>query len=511
HPGFEGKENPFRERAAYQRVLIVSDMDKSGAIPVDQVLATYDDYIALNPKGERVPQLLYKQGEILFNRKDFRRSAAAFDRLVRRYPRDERVKDARLMSSQALFEAGEYDEVERRSRYNLLHLALADAERAKQQELLSLASFKQAESLQAEGRGVAAADRFADLYAEFPGQTIGPHALYSAALAYRDAGRVSESLAALEKILRAHPDSEYAFDAALLSIARHEEDENWGAVEDKLDLARKLRPQAPEVREIAWRLAEGVNAKGGAREAARLYRSYARLYPQDADRVAAGKLRVFAAEYEALPADAPEARLREMLARFDAIQREGGGKAKIDDYHRAALLFRLAERRLAEYEAVRFDKNAEANLARKTKLLDGLTKEYLAIADLGFKDFRAAVGYKLGLLYEDFHDALVGAPAPAELTAPEEVEMYRKLIAEKAAPYKKEAVAAYETLVKQAGESETYDKWIARAQVKLAILAPLEHQPLEMEIVMPGPEMRFFETQAEPDPLREVSTADRLF
>ncbi|MCA9772054.1 MAG: tetratricopeptide repeat protein, partial [Myxococcales bacterium] len=315
HADFEGKPNPYVEKAAYFRVLAVNEIAKTQAVPVELTIQVYGEYIALNPTSERVPQLLFKQGEILYNAKAYARAAEYFDKLATEHPNDSRAKEAHLLATQAFFQAEDYPAVERRARFNLTRLDLTPDEREKQERMVALSMFKEAEQLGAAGDTLAAANRYADLYAEFPGRDVAPNALYNAGLGYRKIGRKSEALAAFETLVRKHETSEFAFDALLLAVAIHEEDDNWRAVEDKLDIAERLAPRRPEVREIGWRLAEWAGTKGTRADAVRLYGRYRQRYPNDVDRNLTGEYRIFVKDFEALPKEAPEGDLGRLLSR----------------------------------------------------------------------------------------------------------------------------------------------------------------------------------------------------
>jgi hypothetical protein len=84
--------------------------------------------------------------------------------------------------------------------------------------------------------------------------------------------------------------------------------------------------------------------------------------------------------------------------------------------------------------------------------------------------------YYIGLIYQEFSQALFNAPIPKGLN-PEEVQLYQQELQSRATPIEEKAVEAYEKAVKKAFELDVYTDWVEKAYVALTQYKPDLYPP----------------------------------
>ena len=127
--------------------------------------------------------------------------------------------------------------------------------------------------------------------------------------------------------------------------------------------------------------------------------------------------------------------------------------------------FNRIEPRFKEYESIKFANAAKfaADFARKTALAEELGGAYQRIVDVGDDDWTMAALVRRALIHKLFGKALLEAPIPKGLD-PEQEEMYRGQIEEKAAEFEEPATQAIEAAVKEAFDGKVYNEWTLKAQ-----------------------------------------------
>ena len=105
------------------------------------------------------------------------------------------------------------------------------------------------------------------------------------------------------------------------------------------------------------------------------------------------------------------------------------------------------------------------------KLLNAASREYFKVFEFKSHGWTVAAATRVGLLYHRFRDKLFNVPMPPGLT-PDEEDMYRFLLDDKAFPLEEKAIEAYRRALQLAKDNLVYNDWGARAAKMLASINP---------------------------------------
>lgn len=121
---------------------------------------------------------------------------------------------------------------------------------------------------------------------------------------------------------------------------------------------------------------------------------------------------------------------------------------RVDTYWVAQAQFFLGEIYRLRFEAIPIDQTDDVpklseTIEEKAGFLLSAQGHYVRTLRLRHPHWVAAAGQRIGELYERFHDELIAAPIPSDLT-PEQVELYRTELRRKVRILVKKAIVAYE-------------------------------------------------------------------
>jgi TolA-binding protein len=281
---------------------------------------------AEKPGSARVgAEALFQSAEIEFRRKDFKKSAETYARLLSAYPQDRRSAEAKMQAAWAAHNAGLYAEA-----LQVAGGALKAGAGGQEAEWLYLKANCERQLV----KNDEAAATYADMLNRFPASPFAGAAAYERALALYRAGKFAEAVEA----------------------------------------ARGLKPSAALQKDVYWLLAESNSALGREDEAIQYYRLLLRDFPKsdladDANfRLAhhlrrRGKLEEAARHYGAVAADFPDSPLAPQALFASAVC-----LAQLDKHEEAvrdlgALLLKYPADALAE-EALYQKAMGEARLER---------------------------------------------------------------------------------------------------------------------------------------------------
>jgi tetratricopeptide (TPR) repeat protein len=206
---------------------------------------------------------------------------------------------------------------------------------------------------------------------------------------------------------------------------------------------------------------------------------------------AAARLRALQSRADVKPALKAQAMLQEGVCRIDA-----GAHAEGESLVRQAMqayeklgapddpaLFAQAEFWLGEGERAAFkgvlldpsamdDKKLQEAIEAKSRLLLSAQDHYLRAIHRGDGEWATAAGFRIGEMYEGFHDELLQAPLPPDLT-PEQRAAYTRALRERVRALVDKAIRVYEQTLQSAQESGTQNAWRQKTQDALDRLRKL--------------------------------------
>ncbi len=135
--------------------------------------------------------------------------------------------------------------------------------------------------------------------------------------------------------------------------------------------------------------------------------------------------------------------------------------------------FLMLEPKWKEFVAINFKdpKHLVGELKEKVRRMADIEKEYTEVLGTRSGEWGIAALTRIGLGYEDFARDLIDSPDPKGLT-PDQLELYRGEIENKAFPLEDKAVEALEKALDKSSELKLYSEWTLRAQDQLNKVRP---------------------------------------
>jgi len=465
------------EKAASKRIQCLETLRSEERIDADTLLVAYQDYLRLNPESEKATPILFKQGEILFNVGRYGESALIFQQIIRDHPKHKDVLRAWILELEALFEGGQYEELERRARdLTQQRLSLTESQKDRTEHLLRFAQFQQAHTDQEAENYVEAAQRYERLVEEAPQVEIAPDALFNAAICYDKAEDPAKAAACYEKIVLHYPTSKHYENALLAPLAHYEKTQQWDRLLVHLEKLYRKDPASSMAKETLYKLAKRFYKNGDYARAREIFALYAKQYPADTSR----KLEIAYLETQISEAQGHTTEAREGYNRFlkaYAKAKASEPSLEVEPLYLATARFRTLDPVYQEYTSVQLEEPLKKNLAKKQSLLDRVVSGYMETAKSGTGQYALASAFRVGEAYEDFWKCLLTSAIPRELSE-EETQVYEGLLQEQAAPYLEKAVASYETTLKKARDRGVFNEWVLKTYNRLASLDPDRYPPM---------------------------------
>jgi tetratricopeptide (TPR) repeat protein len=313
--------------------------------------------------------------------------------------------------------------------------------------------FAAASAAYQENRYADALALFDRVVAEHPGTQHARSALYNAGLCLEQLDRRVEATARFRKLADDYADSPEALDALFRLGANLVLLKDWVVSEEV---------HARILKRAGLTLSDQVEA-------------YARL----------GEARFERGRYE--DAERTLRQLRELYRQHEQEER-------LDtDYFLAMGTFYLAEVAHAQYRLlpVRLpQKRLEDDLEAKARMLLLAQARYVDAMRVRHAEWATAAGFRIGSLYREFYDDLVGAPIPEQLQG-EAREVYQDEVKKKVRTLLEKAVAFHEKNVLMAERTGEKNDWVRRSNAQLEelrrLLEPGTATPTSVEAPPPEP------------------------
>jgi TolA-binding protein len=471
-------------------------------------------YVELYPNDEDLPEILFRQGRLYYDREIYDPAIRLFGQLLERFPQSPYAVTAGELILESFNRARDYQNIETWARRLKQSPAFANAESQRRLDTLILqAVFAIGEQLAGEGQHAESAQAYLRAAAEFPADERAPTALMNAGLEYQRAGDLDGAGRAYDQLIQAHPGTEtgargawagaemYASIAQFADAARFYEaygerfpegerasDALYNAVllrlttgENGAAVAAAERylerfGSAEEATEVTFLLARAHAAAEQWEQAADVYRRFVRR-SRDLDRRIEAQARL--AEVLARGGDdEAAAQVLRRIRRQARRQRRGLGDQGL--YYAAEARFREAEAIVARYEAVSIAGTVEGlrdRLEEKAGLLNEAATAFGDVVDFQVAEWGTAALYQVGRTYELFAEALRDAPIPEGLSEDDEMA-YMDELSSFIIPIEEQALTAYEGGYERAVEMQVYNRWTALLREGLVRLNDVQYPPL---------------------------------
>jgi len=314
------------------------------------------------------------------------------------------------------------------------HLGAAEAfrriaETSKDSEIIRAALAEAVSQYERANATDRAAAMFESLAQRSGGPNFGDEALFKAALLWEKLCSWQRAALDYQQLAESYPGSHYVTKAQLGAGRCYENLQNWRAARTAYQKCVESPPGDPEeFMEALFKVGE-MDLKLGQPQVAR--RSW-----------------------------------ETVVATYKARRQEGQA---VNEYLPARAQFMIGEIEFERFRRFPLTPPLEKNLKRKQTVFAEALKAYAEAAKFKVAEWTTAASYKIGLLFEEFGQAIVEAPAPAELRGTD-LDDYRAKLKEKVVPFRRKALEAYEANMKQAQENNIENTWIIESRKRFQAL-----------------------------------------
>ncbi len=470
-------------------------------------------YAQLYPNDPDLPEILFRQGKLYYDRRVYDPAVRLFGQLIDRYPTSPFAAQAGELVLDSFNRAADYANIEKWARKLKGAPAFASAESQMRLDGLILgAVFKLGEQLAQKNEHEKAADAYLRAAGEFPRDPRAPKAYYNAGLELSRAGKLSQADKAYTTLIDKYPGSaEGALgawngaqmyesiaqfrDAARFYEAYGERFPKSPKAADALYNAVLLRVTAQDheaaIRDggrfndrfpnheagddVVFLIARAHAARGHYSDAASTYRQYAKR-GKDVDR----RIEAFARLGKVLIENKDPKGADAAWEDATDEARRNKSRLKAGRYFAAEARFLQGDQALKEFDAVKIEgdlKGLATRLKQKAKLLQKAASIYGNVVEFQEAEWVTAALYKIGRSYELFAKALADAPLPEGLNENEQ-QVYRDELASFVVPIEERALEAYAGGYQKARELGIYNRWTVSMREGLTRLNDVEYPPI---------------------------------
>ncbi|GAB4198941.1 MAG: hypothetical protein OHK0013_08620 [Sandaracinaceae bacterium] len=500
-------------------------------------------YVQYFPTDPDLPEILFRQGRLYYDRSIFDPAVRLFGQLLERFPTSAYATQAGELILDSFNRAQDYGNIEAWARRLKDAPAFQSAESQRRLDTLILqAAFARGEQLASRGEHREAADAFERAADEFPNDARARQALYNAGLERQRAGDLSGAASTYERLVERYPGSvegalgawsgaqmfesiaqfrdaahfyeaygqrfpqgEHAedalFNATLLRLSAGDYDAAVAAAQQFLE----RYPRSEVADEVTFFQARAYASARRWQDAARVYQEYARR-SRDIDRNVEAQTRLAQVWLDAGDREQAGRALEQAVRTGRGALRRLSASGR---YFLAQARYLQGEAILREFEAITIDGDVAGlrqRLQRKSDLLRQAAEAFADVVQFRVAEWVTAALFQVGRSYELFASALRDAPIPSGLSEEEE-QSYRDQLSYFIVPIEEQAIEAYEGGYRTAIELRIYNRWTAALREGLTRLNDVQYPPLR-EI---GGELSEGARLPEPRPLdglRRGDTAD---
>jgi tetratricopeptide (TPR) repeat protein len=470
-------------------------------------------YVELFPNDPDLPEILFRQGRLYYDRGIFDPAVRLFGQLLERFPQSQYASQAGELILDSFNRAQDYGNIETWARRLKTSPAFQTAEQQRRLDTLILqAVFAVGEQLAGRGDHREAAEAYQRAAEEFPRDARARQAWYNAGLERQRAGDLSGAATAYDRLIELHPGSSEGALAAwggaqmMESIAQfsdaarfyeaygmrfpqgeHAADSLYNAIllrlaaEDWDDAVRVARaflerhPRDEQADETNFLLARAHEGAERWPEAARVYTEYARR-SRSPDRDVEAQTRLAQVLLRSGDRAGADRALTAAVRTGRAALRRLGDRGR---YALAQARYMQGDLILQQFADVQIAGDVgglRQRLERKSALLRDASQAFADVVELRVAEWVTAALFQIGRSYELFAQSLRGFEIPSGLSEEEE-QAYRDQLAYYIIPIEEQALQAYEGGYSTAIELRIFNSWTAQLREGLTRLNDVQYPP----------------------------------
>lgn len=470
-------------------------------------------YVQLFPDDPDLPEILFRQGRLYYDRQIFDPAVRLFGQLLERFPESEYANPAGELILDSFNRAQDYANIESWARRLKSAPAFSSEESQRRLDTLILQSmFKVGEQLAERGQHAEAADAYLRAALEFPDDERARQAYYNAGLERQRAGDLAGADEAYTGLIERYPGTEEGALGAWAGAQMYESIAQFSDAARFYELYGRRFPNGEKAHEATYNAVLLRVTAGDNDEAIAIGRYYLERYPR---REHADDVYFFIGRAQEANEDWDEAaqtyreyirrsrnldrkveaqtRLAQVLLRSgneraaaraleDAVRTGKRNRRRLRDglYFAAQARYMQGDRVLAEYEAIQIAGDSAGlreRLQRKSELLQRAALIYADVVEFGVAEWVTASLYQIGRSFELFAEAMREFEVPEGLTE-EEQQVYLDQLAMFIIPMEERALEAYEGGYNKALELRIYNRWTAKLREALTRMNDVQYPPL---------------------------------
>jgi len=507
-----------------------TDFDPSKPLPIPEpkqkLVTSCENYLKYFPKGKIATEANYKVARVMYESNNFDKALEGFNIIIKDTPEHPRAEQAANLVLDVHNLREDWDGLYNAARsFQKVKPLMAKEEFAKAiGEVLESSSFKVISKLQQRGQYEEAAKRYLSFADEFRKSALADKALANAAANYALAGKTDKAVRVREMLINNFPDSPLVPDSLYAVAESYEAVAELDKAAEAHERFYKKYPKDGRAKDALFNAGIYREGYGGAnntklavadreqylkdfpksKDALQVTHSICRLYEQSKQYKKAEECyELFAAKF--MKEDAEKA----WEARFkvaDLVKATGNQRKAEEMVEKLALEYRKKHRRMpegstiaarlsfmdAEYRYILFKrvkidapdlknmKKFQKSIKEKADARDAMRKFYTDVVKLKDPEYAIASLYRIGDMNLHYMDALRTVPPPRELT-PDQKEIFKEKLAERAFPIEEEAVAAFKICVQKSQELHVFNTWTQKCLDVLEEKRPEEYPKLNGE------------------------------
>lgn len=470
-------------------------------------------YVEHFPEDPDLPEILFRQGRLYYDREIFDPAVRLFGQLLERFPQSPYAVTAGELILESFNKARDYQNIEAWARRLKSSPAFATEESQRRLDALILqAVFATGEQLAGEEKHAEAAAAYLRAAREFPRDERAPQAYFNAGVAYQRAGDLAGATTAYDQLIAEHAGSEIGargawagaqmyesiaqfsdaarfyeaygerfprgeqsadalYNATLLRMTAGNHDE--AVANGTRFLERFARHESAD--DVTFLIGRAHAAAGREQEAAGVYRRFIRQ-TRDLDREVEAGTRLALVLIEAGDRAAATRALN------DVTRVASRGRSRIGEsglYYAAQARFLQAQDILRQFEEIQIAGPTEGlrrRLEQKSELLRDAALAFASVVELRVAEWVTAALFQIGRSYELYAEGLRNAPIPEGLSEEEEMA-YTDQLSSFVIPMEERALEAFEGGYSTAIELRIFNRWTAQLREGLTRLNDVQYPP----------------------------------
>ncbi|MFH1673937.1 MAG: tetratricopeptide repeat protein [Pseudomonadota bacterium] len=473
----------FAEDAAYKRILCLEKIIEQNSLdkpPLpnqwmpeeQQLVAAADHFLYSFPRQETAPEVLYKKGELYFQKNMYEEAVKAFERIIQDFPASNVRLAAMKMLAKSYFSLRHFD-LAARTYAQIIAECDQKITSTQSQELLTarsnafkmkaLCRYKEAELHLKQGMCLKAAEEFEATAATFPEIEVADIALFQAATIYQANGAAAKALEIFPQIVKEYPQSESAPRALMKIALDHERNERLreaARTYERVCLEYPKFSGAPKALYKAGRLYEKMEEWPKVITIFSLYQT--KLNPDPPMAIEA----IFRRAYAIMKAgDTVKAN-----AAFHAVQtaydRYKKYDATLSAYYPAWAQFLISADFYKQYNELTIEEISDRGMQPKLALLKKVVRNYTKTAEYKTAEWTTQAMFRMGLAIDSFCEELRNRSASLLNRGNSSYALNIRL-RQRIVEFLKKAVSFYKKNIQLAEQNKIDDIWIARSKENL--------------------------------------------